>query len=149
MDSLITGCQQPKSPNYVTLQSRIKTFNSWPPNSCQNPITLAEAGFVYTGHKDKVRCFHCDGGLKGWSPEDNPFSEHIEWYPKCYFIRVYKQHNEKSESAINQCKVCLENKLTLTCIPCGHFCLCHSCAANLYICPLCRTKITAVIKTYM
>ena len=34
-----------------------------------------------------MRCFHCDGGLRNWEEEDDPFTEHARWFPRCSFIR--------------------------------------------------------------
>ncbi|EPY39035.1 hypothetical protein AGDE_04894 [Angomonas deanei] len=38
------------------------------------------------------------------------------------------------------CVVCYGQRDTVM-VPCGHFCLCSSCAANVLDCPMCRTKI--------
>ncbi|CAH1246363.1 BIRC3 [Branchiostoma lanceolatum] len=36
---------------------------------------------------DQVRCFWCDGGLKDWQAEDDPWTEHARWYgEKCDFV---------------------------------------------------------------
>ncbi|KPA77622.1 unspecified product [Leptomonas pyrrhocoris] len=40
----------------------------------------------------------------------------------------------------NSCLVCYGKKDTVL-IPCGHYCLCVSCAVNITECPLCRAKI--------
>ncbi|KAG5485535.1 hypothetical protein LSCM1_07621 [Leishmania martiniquensis] len=40
----------------------------------------------------------------------------------------------------NACLVCYRTKNTVL-VPCGHFCMCTCCAANLTECPLCRSKI--------
>ncbi|CAC9454867.1 hypothetical_protein [Leishmania infantum] len=40
----------------------------------------------------------------------------------------------------SSCLVCYDKKDTVL-VPCGHFCVCMSCAANLMECPLCRAKI--------
>ncbi|AIN96016.1 E2 ubiquitin ligase-like protein [Leishmania panamensis] len=40
----------------------------------------------------------------------------------------------------NSCLVCYRKKDTVL-VPCGHFCACMSCAANLTECPVCRSKI--------
>ena len=34
-----------------------------------------------------MRCFHCDGGLRNWERQDDPFTEHARWFPRCNFIR--------------------------------------------------------------
>lgn len=37
-----------------------------------------------------MRCFFCDGGLRNWEVEDDPFQEHARWFPACYYIRQMK-----------------------------------------------------------
>lgn len=59
----------------------------------QHPIDherLARAGFYSTGAGDKVLCFHCGGGLKGWQPEEDPWEEHARHYPGCSFLLTEK-----------------------------------------------------------
>lgn len=33
------------------------------------------------GSGDKVLCFRCGGGLKGWQPDEDPWEEHAKHYP--------------------------------------------------------------------
>ncbi|XP_052809812.1 uncharacterized protein LOC128238202 isoform X2 [Mya arenaria] len=42
------------------------------------------------GIDDHVRCFACDGGLRHWDPEDDPWIEHCRWFPACPFAREQK-----------------------------------------------------------
>lgn len=45
-----------------------------------------------------------------------------------------------TDDEIDGCLVCYGDKDTVL-VPCGHFCMCVSCAANVTECPLCRVKI--------
>lgn len=36
---------------------------------------------LLVGTEDMVLCFYCDGGLKGWQPEEDPWEEHAKHYP--------------------------------------------------------------------
>ncbi|CAG5992431.1 unnamed protein product [Menidia menidia] len=59
----------------------------------QHPIdheSLARAGFYSIGSGDKVSCFSCGGGLKGWQPEEDPWEEHAKHYPGCRFLLAEK-----------------------------------------------------------
>lgn len=67
---------KPKSTNYATLDSRIRSFANWEFANVQEPEALARAGFYYLGLADEVRCFYCDGGLRFWQEDDDPFYEH-------------------------------------------------------------------------
>jgi hypothetical protein len=42
------------------------------------------------GIDDQVRCFTCDGGLRRWDPDDDPWTEHCRWFPTCSFARRMK-----------------------------------------------------------
>ena len=74
-------------PGYTLLQARIDSFKEWPATLSQQPADLAKAGFYYFGIKDMVKCFFCNGGLKNWDHNDDPFQDHVRWFPKCQFIR--------------------------------------------------------------
>jgi baculoviral IAP repeat-containing protein 2/3 len=80
----------PKKPNFATLESRLRSFAMWPPDLIQTPDILSQAGFYYEGMGDQVRCFHCDGGLRHWDPQDDPWTEHARWFPRCSFIKLVK-----------------------------------------------------------
>ncbi|XP_075960011.1 E3 ubiquitin-protein ligase XIAP [Anarhichas minor] len=52
---------------------------------------LARAGFYSAGTGgDRVLCFRCGGGLKGWQPEEDPWEEHAKHYPGCSFLLAEK-----------------------------------------------------------
>jgi len=68
----------------------MRTFKDWPPALRQQPSDLSDAGFYYIGLSDQVKCFYCDGGLRNWVPEDDPWTEHARWFAKCGFVRLVK-----------------------------------------------------------
>ncbi|CAE1323948.1 BIRC7_8 [Acanthosepion pharaonis] len=47
------------------------------------------------------------------------------------------------------CKICLDNDLSIVFLPCGHFVSCATCAPSLKNCPLCRSQIMGLVRTYM
>lgn len=55
-----------------------------------DPERLARSGFYSTGSGDKVVCFRCGGGLKGWQPQEDPWEEHAKHYPGCSFLLAEK-----------------------------------------------------------
>ncbi|XP_052809824.1 uncharacterized protein LOC128238207 isoform X2 [Mya arenaria] len=75
---------------YNTYDLRLSSFVKWSEHIAQRPPRLAEAGLYYTGIDDHVRCFACDGGLRHWDPEDDPWIEHCRWFPACPFAREQK-----------------------------------------------------------
>ncbi|GCB78372.1 hypothetical protein scyTo_0021191, partial [Scyliorhinus torazame] len=60
---------------------RLETFKDWPSYVKMEPDLLVGAGFFYTGIKDKVQCFSCDGSLGNWEEDDDPWKEHSKWFP--------------------------------------------------------------------
>lgn len=80
----------PRMSDYATVESRLRTYTNWPGDLIQTPDMLSEAGFYYVGTGDQVRCFHCDGGLRHWDPQDDPWVEHAKWFPTCSFVRIIK-----------------------------------------------------------
>ncbi len=39
-----------------------------------------------------MKCFYCDGGLRNWEPNDDPWVEHARWFPRCaYIIKIKGQ----------------------------------------------------------
>lgn len=74
-------------PAYTLYQTRLDSFKEWPATLSQQPADLARAGFYYFGIKDMVKCFFCNGGLKNWDHNDDPYEDHVRWFPKCQFIK--------------------------------------------------------------
>ncbi|XP_055372378.1 death-associated inhibitor of apoptosis 2 [Condylostylus longicornis] len=94
------GIQQisaPKSTKYSCLDARMRTYARWPIPEIQNPEILAQAGFYYQEIEDQVRCFHCNGGLRSWQEEDDPWFEHAKWFPYCNFLKLVKGPNFVSQ----------------------------------------------------
>ena len=80
----------PRYPTYATLESRLKSYGAWPASLKQRPAARAGAGFFYLGASDHVKCFHCDGGLRNWEPDDDPWLEHAGWFPHCRYVALMK-----------------------------------------------------------
>lgn len=43
------------------------------------------------------------------------------------------------------CSICVEQKIAIVFLPCGHFCTCASCSERCNTCPICRSPITRKI----
>ncbi len=77
--------------DYSSLAERINSFKNCPNYMKHRINILSEAGFYYTGKNDGVRCYTCEGGLKDWNDEDDPWIEHALWYgDKCMYIQIMK-----------------------------------------------------------
>ena len=83
--------RKPMYSNFLTQNSRLETFKTWPEQLAQTPSELASAGFFYTGYGDKVRCFSGGCGLEMWESGDKPRLEHAKWYPDCSFVRMLEE----------------------------------------------------------
>lgn len=39
---------------------------------------------------DHASCFHCNGGLHNWDPNDDPWAEHARWFSRCPYVNIIK-----------------------------------------------------------
>ncbi|CAG5129110.1 unnamed protein product [Candidula unifasciata] len=81
---------RPKHSKFRSEPSRLSSYRGWNMNRNPKPAELAKAGFFYVGHGDSVKCFFCDGGLRNWEPDDDPWREHARWFPKCAYVKQSK-----------------------------------------------------------
>lgn len=103
------GTQPHHGPVHTHLASeaaRLATFQDWPPGLSQKKEEMAAAGLFYIGLSDQVKCFYCDGGLKEWQQEDDPWVEHAGWFHQCEFIKLVK-----GEQFIQRCRDIVHNNL--------------------------------------
>ncbi|CAH1731448.1 unnamed protein product [Aphis gossypii] len=96
----------PKHPEYSTLLSRLKTFDSHPLRSCRDKYSLAECGFTYTGTGDSVRCFYCGLLLLEWEEDDEAWQQHAMHNPKCVYVLLCKgvKFIEYAKNALQSCQ---------------------------------------------
>jgi len=66
---------------------RLSTFVNWPSTALISPSKLAKTGFVYTGVRDRVRCYLCSAEIDGWENGNNPVSRHREVRQDCPVAR--------------------------------------------------------------
>jgi hypothetical protein len=77
-------------PDFITVSARIESYAYYARSNPVSPADLSEAGFVFQGSRDRVKCFHCGGELELWDYGDCPLLEHAKWFPGCAFIREKK-----------------------------------------------------------
>lgn len=108
------GIQQisaPKKAKYSSLDARMRTYANWPIPDIQKPEALSQAGFYYQDIDDQVRCFHCNGGLRSWQKEDDPWFDHAKWFPHCQFVKLvmspqYVTQVQEAARQMSQNNVC-------------------------------------------
>jgi len=79
---------------YKRFEDRLASFDDYIanfPHARSSPLILAKAGFYYHGPADAVRCYCCDGGLKKFTANDDPFKEHEHYFPRCKYILFIKE----------------------------------------------------------
>ncbi|XP_069136336.1 uncharacterized protein [Argopecten irradians] len=78
----------PMHPEFKTMQARVETYgSSWTSQDLkQSPEEMADAGFIYTGPADCVRCFYCGGDVWDWETTDVPWNEHARYFPFCKYL---------------------------------------------------------------
>lgn len=65
---------------------RFRSFEHFPTENKPFRIRLAQAGFYYCGHEDKVICYCCKQHKDNWSAYDIPFHVHKIICPSCPFL---------------------------------------------------------------
>jgi len=154
--SYAPNCYNPFNQNYVSIISRIKSFDKLPVNNdLIDYKQYATAGFYY--HKSECMCFFC--GVKcEINKENNPFVEHCLINPTCTFIRVNKHLikgqpiEQPSADKIPEeliCKCCLDAKVSYVNITCGHVACCSNCVCTQETCHICRANISSVMKVFI
>lgn len=83
-ETIITS---PKYPKWENESVRLRSYTGWPTQMSQVPKDLAQAGLLYMGSGDRVKCFWCGGELHDWEPQDIPMEEHAKWFTICGFVR--------------------------------------------------------------
>ncbi|KAM3843440.1 baculoviral IAP repeat-containing protein 1 isoform 2-T2 [Vipera latastei] len=68
---------------YKDEEIRLESFKTWPQDAHADPAILAKAGFFYTGSNDTVQCFCCSGYVYNWEETDDPWEEHVKFFPHC------------------------------------------------------------------
>ncbi|EGD73231.1 hypothetical protein PTSG_04947 [Salpingoeca rosetta] len=53
------------------------------------------------------------------------------------------------KAMVINCKVCLENKVSVCSMPCRHACLCASCAEQITECPVCREPVQSTMSIFL
>ena len=70
---------RPKDPALSVFSKRKDTYKRYPPSNPVDADKLCDAGFLYEGIGDKVKCFWCDGALEMWSKGNDPWVQHAKW----------------------------------------------------------------------
>jgi len=75
----------------MDFESRLRTFNKNWRFTYITPFEMAQAGFVYLGDGDGVKCHECKLRVSCWKPGYIPLCTHFALFPrhKCEFVRNY------------------------------------------------------------
>lgn len=170
-------------PEYACDVKRLNSYRFWSQSHAQKPLDLSAAGFICASSlnmnssqdSDKVICFSCNGGLKDWEEDDDPWEQHAMWFGKCEYLKkmrseefisrmaqqredICKRSNvssgvevsprtEEPKSVLtNLCNICCEDEANMALDPCGHT-LCGKCISKITsLSPICPMCRTAYKK---
>lgn len=59
-----------------------------------------------------------------------------------------KEVEEEETNDDKLCKICYERERDIAYIPCGHVATCSKCTSSIRLCPICREKLSEVLKIY-
>ena len=87
-------------PQYQVYENHLNTFidRSWPILLHQNEVTLAEAGFFYSGKGHIVICAFCGIHLYKVLPKDDPLTENKKFNNICKFVSLFQDINNQSSN---------------------------------------------------
>ncbi|KAK7090617.1 serine-rich adhesin for platelets-like isoform X2 [Littorina saxatilis] len=63
-------------------------------------------------------------------------------------LRALRSENKRLK-ARQMCRHCHVRPVSLTLLPCGHFCFCQECGSTFTACPVCRKTILADVRTFV
>ncbi|XP_031136007.1 E3 ubiquitin-protein ligase XIAP [Sander lucioperca] len=79
--------------DFSLMNSRLDSFRGSSLAQQVSAERLARAGFYFTGHADRVRCFSCKKTVENWCRGDTPVERHIEVSPSCRFLSCTHRTN--------------------------------------------------------
>jgi len=149
-----------KSPDYVrTIHENLRRTS----NDRENPLTSDEIPNRYS----RSCSYSSNSGSSDYSksPESSQTSSQEEetrgrkHFDVCIPEKDGNKDSKKEDKELIEenkrlrderlCKICADKDLGVVFIPCGHLVTCTTCAASLNNCPVCRSTITSLVKTYM
>ena len=108
-----------------------------------------------------VRSFHLPSHMLHRSSSKTDTLEstsHFSWIGKIFSKwsinrRTVNSVEENNSPKVSKedgrvCKICMERELGIVFIPCGHIISCTFCVLNITNCPMCRSVISSIVKTY-
>ena len=96
---------------------------------------------------------HLEGTPFGKNLNIEPSQKGEDMFYKRAEIPNYGIVEQNSTSQLNNddrqsCKICMDNDVEVTFVPCGHLIVCESCAFGRKECPICRKQIIETVRTY-
>ncbi|XP_029296820.1 E3 ubiquitin-protein ligase XIAP [Cottoperca gobio] len=79
--------------DFSLMNSRLDSFRGSDWSKHVSAERLARAGFYFTGHADRVRCFSCQKTVENWCTGDTPVERHKEVSPSCRFLSCTHRTN--------------------------------------------------------
>jgi baculoviral IAP repeat-containing protein 7/8 len=77
----------------MPINRRLRSFNENWRVQFLRPLDMAEAGFLYLGSNDQVRCNKCLKEFFDWTQGDDPLQLHASLSPNCPFINEIVSKN--------------------------------------------------------
>ncbi|CAF1065672.1 unnamed protein product [Rotaria sordida] len=103
---------EPTHPTMAEISRREATFSNaaWSESS-PNIEDLVRAGFFFSGIKNTVTCFYCNGSLHKWGADDNPMIEHARWFSQCTYAKHLCGDELYKKIQLSKKRILIENKI--------------------------------------
>lgn len=86
--------------DWSLMNSRLDSFRGSSLAQQVSAERLARAGFYFTGHADRVRCFSCQKTVENWCGGDTPVERHKEVSPSCRFLNCTHRTSFSPDSTL-------------------------------------------------
>ena len=122
------------------LRVRIITDGYFKNANCQFPRDLRQEGRIYKVHCRNITLITTRGKYY-YSVKKNHIELETEKPPEDLTnFSVYEDDTQE------ECLICYANKKSMIFFPCGHYYTCGECSMKVEKCPICRERITNMIK---
>jgi len=127
------------------LRIRIVSPGYNPEANCQFPRNIRREGAKYSAPSSCIRFARGSAGKFFYRVSKTGIkvlTDEVMIQQKVSLSHVY-------EEECKDCVVCFDNEHDVVIVPCGHYCLCHSCAKEIEKstkkCPMCRGRMDLIV----
>lgn len=153
------GLANVSTSKFFALKKRLESFDARPHLFANNKEDLTNAGFYYDESSSCIQCFYCrsfrmirlsDGEIQMPSHRVQCFydrqNQDLKSTPRHHQNSLTPVVSDQSNKSC--CSWCMQEEKQVMAFPCGHRCLCQTCARRKRVCPRCDTRVDSYVRIY-